>query len=98
MVHRRTDSVGRSISFHYDTYSRLTTLTNENGEHYQFTYDAGDRLHREVLRSQGQLNTEFKYDRNSPAYNTNKPGVATTLFCPTSSPIAATSTTTSTDW
>ncbi|MCX8748678.1 hypothetical protein J3U75_04665, partial [Snodgrassella sp. B3088] len=24
-----------------------------------------DRLHREVLRSQGQLNTEFRYDRNS---------------------------------
>ncbi|WP_371688015.1 hypothetical protein ABVF47_009895 [Snodgrassella alvi] len=37
LVHRRTDSAGRSIRFHYDTYSRLTTLTNENGEHYQFT-------------------------------------------------------------
>uniref|UniRef100_UPI0035A2CFAF hypothetical protein n=1 Tax=Snodgrassella alvi TaxID=1196083 RepID=UPI0035A2CFAF len=44
MVHRRTDSAGRSIHFHYDTYRRLTTLTNENGEHYQFQYDVGERL------------------------------------------------------
>jgi len=64
-LRQRVDAHGRQVGFRYDAYGRLQTLTNENGEHDgQVISDfERDRLHREVLRTQGQLTTRSEYDR-----------------------------------
>ncbi|WP_370387697.1 RHS repeat-associated core domain-containing protein [Snodgrassella alvi] len=66
------DQLGNRIATTLPDGRTLNNLYYGSGHLHQINLDGTtitdierDRLHREVLRSQGQLNTEFKYDRNS---------------------------------
>ncbi|WP_370389323.1 RHS repeat-associated core domain-containing protein [Snodgrassella alvi] len=66
------DQLGNRIATTLPDGRTLNNLYYGSGHLHQINLDGTtitdierDRLHREVLRSQGQLNTEFRYDRNS---------------------------------
>ena len=45
---QRTDPAGHTLKYEYDKERNLTALINENGDKYEFYYDANERLIKEV--------------------------------------------------
>uniref|UniRef100_UPI00117A1EF0 RHS repeat domain-containing protein n=1 Tax=Snodgrassella alvi TaxID=1196083 RepID=UPI00117A1EF0 len=66
------DPLGNRIATTLPDGRTINSLYYGSGHLHQINIDGNiisdierDRLHREVLRTQGRLNTQFKYDRNS---------------------------------
>lgn len=48
LISKRTDALNHTLKYQWDRLSRLKRLTNENGANYEFIYDAGGRLVKEI--------------------------------------------------
>ena len=74
----RQDAEQRTVALTYDPAHRAQSLINENGERFEFIYDAADRMIEE--RRVGGTRVTIDYDANgSPVVVTHHPGIGDDL-------------------
>ena len=74
----RQDAEQRTVALAYDTAHRVQSLINENGERFEFIYDAADRVIEE--RRVGGTRVTIDYDANGwPVVVTHHPGIGDDL-------------------
>ena len=69
LILSRTDALNHKLRYQWDRLQRLTQLTNENGANYQFFYDLGGRLIKEIDFDGKE--TVYHYDESTGRLSTS---------------------------